>query len=62
MLVLAISIAVLGACSGDNYIESFAVMDNFPQGDTLRADMQLDNSVFEGIVLPSKEIDAPLTG
>ena len=55
LLVLSISIAVLGACSGGKYIETFSVMDNFIQGDTLRADMQLDNSVFEGVVLPSKD-------
>ena len=55
LLVLSISIAVLGACSGGKYIETFSVMDNFTQGDTLRADMQLDNSVFEGVVLPSKD-------
>ena len=39
----------------NNIIESFDALSNFPQSDTVKVDMSFDNSVFEGIVLPSKE-------
>ena len=46
---------LLASCKDGSYIETFDPMNNYPQSDTVKLDMQLDNSVFEGIVLPAKD-------
>ena len=51
---LSLMICLFVSCKKDSYVVSFEPMENYPQGDTVKLDMQLDNSVFEGIVLPEK--------
>lgn len=51
---LSLMICLFVSCKKDSYVVSFEPMENYPQGDTVKLDMQLDNSVFEGIVLPER--------
>lgn len=51
---LGFMILLFVSCEGYSYIESFDPMSNYLQGDTIRLDMQLDDAVFEGVVLPER--------
>lgn len=52
--LLAMSIG-LWACGGEKVeITEFDPMSNFPAGDTVRVEMQLDEAAFEGVVLPKR--------
>ena len=56
LLTLIAFYVLFSSCKQDNnIIESFDALSNFPQSDTVKVDISFDNSVFEGIVLPSKE-------
>lgn len=54
-LLFVVLSCLLAGCKDGSYIETFDPMNNYPQSDTVKLDMQLDNSVFEGIVLPAKD-------
>lgn len=54
-LLFIVLSCLLASCKDGSYIETFDPMNNYPQSDTIKLDMQLDNSVFEGIVLPAKD-------
>lgn len=54
-LLFIVFSCLLTGCKDGSYIETFDPMNNYPQSDTVKLDMQLDNSVFEGIVLPAKD-------
>lgn len=53
-LLFIVFSCLLTGCKDGSYIETFDPMNNYPQSDTVKLDMQLDNSVFEGIVLPER--------
>jgi hypothetical protein len=52
---LTIAILLSSCKKEDNIIESFDALSNYPQTDTVKVDMLLENAVFQGIVLPAKE-------
>lgn len=55
LLLVFVSFFMLLSCQDKNIIETFDALSNYPQMDTVKVDMSLDNSVFNGIVLPKKE-------
>lgn len=55
VICLLAVVFALWACGGQSIeIVEFDPMANFPAGDTVRVEMQLDEAPFEGVVLPRK--------
>ena len=56
LLTLLMILIVFSSCKKEeNIIKSFDALNNFSQTDTVKVDMSFDNSVLEGVVLPSKK-------
>ncbi|MBO7225651.1 MAG: hypothetical protein J6V35_07055, partial [Bacteroidales bacterium] len=56
LLTLLMILIVFSSCKKEeNIIKSFDALNNFSQTDTVKVDMSFDNSVLEGVVLPSKQ-------